>query len=251
MNQLLEKIIALQQANDALADAEARLGGIPDWMRELHDEYSVRKAEIDAHSEAAEEAARERREAEAEISDIQTKLQRYQEQINQVTTQREYGALLHEIDAAKARIQELEEAGIDSMERREEALKSLEVKEEEFSDLDERYQAELAKWEAEKPAVAKVAAEKKKEIEALRESIRRGPLSQYDRIAKRHDGAALAPVLPLKTTRRRGPQMWHCGGCNFNVRPQVLVAIQSTESLQLCDSCKKILYLPAEEEEEG
>ena len=247
MKQLLENIIALQKANDALAEANARLSGIPDWMSELHDEHSVQKQEIDALSEVAEAAASERRAAEAEIADTQERLLRYQEQINQVTTQREYGALLHEIDTAKSRITELEDLGLASMESRDQALQDLETKREEFSDLDQRYSTELAKWEAQKPSVAKQVKRLNKEIAELRSQVRRPFLTQYDRIAQRLGGSALAPILKL-ATNRKGPQIWHCGGCNFNVRPQVVVSVQNNDSLSLCDSCKRILYIPPPEE---
>jgi uncharacterized protein len=247
MNQLLEQIIALQKANDSLAEANARLSGIPDWMKELHEEHSIQKREIEALSQAADDAASERRAAEAEIADTQEKLQRYQEQINQVTTQREYGALLHEIDTAKSRITELEELGISSMELRDQALEALETKRQEFSELDQRYGTELAKWEAEKPSVADQVTKLEREIKELRSQIRRPFITQYDRIAQRLGGAALAPILKLETNRK-GPQIWHCGGCNFNVRPQVVVSVQNSDALSLCDSCKRILYLPPPEE---
>ncbi|MCB1053992.1 MAG: hypothetical protein KDD11_00590 [Acidobacteria bacterium] len=247
MTQLLEKIRALQSAVDGLTEAEARLSGIPDWMRELHEEHAARKAEITALEEVAEQATRERREAEAEIAEIQAKLQRYQTQINQVTTQREYGALLQEIDTAKARITEVEELGLACMARRDEAEAAIQEQREAFQDLDQRYSEELAKWEAEKPSVASQAEELRKRIAELRGEIPRGYLSQYDRVAARHNGDALAPIRELDNLRK-GPRSWHCGSCNFNVRPQVLVEVSRKESLLLCDSCKRILYVPEEEE---
>ncbi|MCB1035708.1 MAG: hypothetical protein KDD47_17945 [Acidobacteria bacterium] len=249
MNQLLERILALQEANDALADAEQRLSGIPDWMKELHEEHASRKAEIDNLEAVIEATLLERRAAEGEIAEIQSKMKRYQEQINQVTTQREYGALLHEIDTAKARITELEEAGISSMERREAAQGELEGLRSDFQDLDQRYSAELAKWEAEKPSVAQQVAELKRQVEELRGSIKRPYLVLYDRIAERNAGSALAPIRLLETNRK-GPRVWHCGGCNYNVRPQVVVQVRSGGSLSQCDSCKRVLYIPDSEEQE-
>lgn len=250
MSQLLDRIVALQGAVDELAQAQDRLAGIPDWMRELHDEHSSRKAEIDALEEVAEEAARERRAAEGEIEEDQAKLLRYQTQINQVTTQREYGALLQEIDAAKRRITELEEQGLASLERREKALEDLEEQREQFQELDNRYTTELAKWEAEKPEVQAQAQSLEKQIEELRQEIPRPYLVQYDRVAARLGGDALAPIQQLDTNRK-GPQLWHCGSCNFNVRPQVVVEVRRSNTLMLCDSCKRILYVPPEVEEEA
>ncbi|MCH9650893.1 MAG: hypothetical protein K0U98_21905 [Deltaproteobacteria bacterium] len=248
MTQLLERAIALQKANDDLAEANERLHGIPDWMAELHEEHSVQKKEIDSLSEQAEAEAQARREAETEIEEIQEKLHRYQTQINQVTTQREYGALLQEIDTAKGRVTELEELGITCMERREVALQELEEKKAAFSDLDQRYGTELAKWEAKKPSVARKVKSLTKAIEKLREEIPRQHLSLYDRIAKRHGGSALAPIRELQSNRK-GPRSWHCSGCNFNVRPQVVVGASAGDQLLHCDSCKRILFLEETEEE--
>lgn len=247
MTQLLEKIRALQSAVDELAEARARLSGIPDWMRELHEEHAARKAEITELEQAAEDAVRERREAEAEITEIQAKLLRYQAQINQVTTQREYGALLQEIDTAKARITEVEELAIACMARRDEAQAAIEIQREAFRELDERYSKELAKWEAEKPSVSSQAGILEERIAELRSAIPRGYLGQYDRVAARHNGDALAPIRELDNLRK-GPRRWHCGGCNFNVRPQVVVEASRNDSLLLCDSCKRILYVPEGEE---
>src|ERR1700753_2412763 len=61
MNPNLETVVELQQAIIQLREAEQRLHGIPDWMRELHEEHAVRKAEVDEIEQTVEDAARERR----------------------------------------------------------------------------------------------------------------------------------------------------------------------------------------------
>ena len=240
----LETIIELQDALERLRAAEHQLEGIPDWMRELHTEYRERKSEIEALESQAEEAAAERRAAEAEISDHQEKLKRYQKQINEVSTQREYGALLQEIDTAKSRVAELEEQAYAAMERIDEANKALEEQREAFKSLDERYQVELAKWEKEKPGIAAEAETLRGQVETLREQLPRHQLAYFERIFDRTDGQALAPIRKIE--RSRGATMWHCGACNYNVRPQVVVDIQDRGALIQCDSCKRILYVETE-----
>jgi predicted nucleic acid-binding Zn-ribbon protein len=37
--------------------------------------------------------------------------------------------------------------------------------------------------------------------------------------------------------------MWHCGACNYRVRPQSVVMVRNEGALQPCDSCQRILYL--------
>jgi len=128
MNPHLETIVELQSDISQLKEADARLHGIPDWMRELHEEHVKRKAEIDALEQAAEEAARERRSAEAVTQDAQEKLKKYQQQINKVSTQREYGALLQEIDTVKNQISASEEQALSALERHDKAQEELKEK---------------------------------------------------------------------------------------------------------------------------
>src|SRR6185295_4936678 len=117
MNQNLETVVELQRSLTQLREAEARLNGIPDWMTELHREHVAQQTEIDALEATAEGAARDRRSAEAAVADAQEKLKKYQQQINKVSTQREYGALLQEIDTTKAEIASSEEKALSAIER--------------------------------------------------------------------------------------------------------------------------------------
>ncbi|HTQ80382.1 MAG TPA: C4-type zinc ribbon domain-containing protein [Thermoanaerobaculia bacterium] len=243
MSQYLETIVELQDASTQLAEARERLSGIPDWMRELHDEHVVKSAEIQGLEQAAETLGRDRRAAEGAITDAQEKLKKYQQQINKVSTQREYGALLQEIDGAKAQITACEEQAFSSLERLEQTQRDLAAQRESFRELDQRYAAELARWEAEKPEVAARVAELEARIEALKGKLPRPLFSQFQRIRERHGGTALAPVRLLERPGK-GPREWHCGVCNYRVRPQVVVEIGNSPDLVQCDSCKRILYLP-------
>lgn len=239
----LDLITQLQKAHDRLRDARQRLGGVPDWMRELHEEHSGRKAAIDTLTAAVEQARLERRNAESEVDEHQEKLKKYQKQINEVQNQREYGALLQEIDTVKREIKETEERGFAAMERRENAEKALEEARRSFEELDQRYSLELTKWEAEKPEVEREAAALEAEIAELRKELPRPYTALFDRIYHRYGGNALAAVRVMDRTGR-GPIVYHCEACNFRVRPQVVVEIKDRGSLVQCDSCKRILYTP-------
>lgn len=242
MSHNLDTIVELQETLNRLVDARARLSGIPDWMQELHDEHSAERAAIEELENAAEEAVHERKEAEAAIADAQEKLQRYQQQINTVTTQREYGALLQEIDHVKQAIRAGEEQGLTALERQDEARRAAEEKRQAFAELDQRYGAELARWEQEKPAVAAEVEQLEQRAAALREAVPRPQLVLFERLLERSGGRALAPVRLLETPGR-GPQVWHCGACNYRVRPQAVVEIRNHGKLVQCDSCKRILYV--------
>lgn len=241
MAEHLSTIVELQRALNELEAAEELLGGIPDWMQELHDEHSQQRAVIDSLMAGVEEARRARKSAENEINDLRVKVKHFQEQISLVRNQREYGALLHEIDAAKQQISAFEEQAITALESQEEANGRLAEEQEGFKDLDARYTTELQKWEAQKPEVARQVEALRQRIEVLRERVPASILRQFDRIREHRQGQGLASVHTV--ARGKGPPIWHCGACNYRVRPQAVVAIQTRGSIELCDSCKRILHI--------
>ena len=241
MSGYLDAIVTLQQTLNELSAANQRLSSIPDWMKELHEEHSEQKARIDAVVAEAEAAEQERREAEGALADAEEKQKRYQEQLGRVSTQREYGALLKEIDTTKSQATSSEQAAIEAAERKEESDAKLEELRAAFRDLDERYNAELKKWESEKPAVADAVTRLSARTEELRTTVPRNYLVLFDRIFERGNGAALARIQKFKVAR--GNAMWHCEVCSYNVRPQVVVEIRDQGTLNQCDSCKRILYL--------
>lgn len=247
MSGQLQSIVALQGALDELTAAQARIAGIPDWMKELHDEHQAKTAQIEGVAASAEEARTKRRAAEAALADAQAKLEHFQGQISRVTTQREYGALLKEIDTVKEQIAGFERVAFDCIEAFDAAQAELDTLRDGFRALDERYKAELAKWEEEKPAVAATIAALEERVGRLREAIDLPNLRLFERLYERNGGQALAPLVMIASPRNTNRE-WRCGACNYRVRPQVVVEIRNHGKVIACDCGRRILYLVEEVE---
>ena len=239
----LRTIVRLQAALDALRRAEKQLSGVPEWMEELHGQHSARLAEIAAVGEAAEAATHDRRKAEAAIQDATEKLKHYQQQISLVRTQREYSALLTEIDTVKSSIKGLEEQALAGMEGYEQAQARLVEERNAFAELDSRYQEALARWQSERPAVEQQAETLRAEVSQLRAELPRGVLTNFERVYERRAGDAVAP---LRKSAGGGGSIYHCGGCNYRVRLQVVGEIRNRGSLVQCDGCRRFLYVAEE-----
>ncbi|MGH9379891.1 MAG: zinc ribbon domain-containing protein [Thermoanaerobaculia bacterium] len=247
MSGTLATVVRLHQATNLLRETEARLADVPEWMRELHAEHEERKGEIDALEAETEEAGRLHRAAQAQAADGEVLLKRYQEQIGAVRTQREYSALLQEIDTAKELIRQAEAAAAGATERESEATRRLEEARAAFTDLASRYDEALAKWEEEKPTAQAEAERLQGEIETLRERVTPQVLGVYDRIGERYGETPLATVRRVE--RPRGASIYSCSACNYRVRPQAVVTLQRLTAEQpqggelvLCDGCRRILY---------
>lgn len=247
MNQNLQHILELQTTLTQLREAEKRLHGIPDWMRELHVEHTTRKAEIETTEAASAEAARQRRAAEGVVQDAQEKLKKYQQQINKVSTQREYGALLQEIDTVKGQISSQEEAALSALDSSEKAEKELESLRESFREIEERYKTEMERWEDEKPGVARQVETLRSHVGEIKQRLPRNIVAQFERVLEKYPANAVAPVRLIERPGRTQRE-WSCSACNYRVRPQTVVEIRNGETLVQCDSCKRILFYEEAEE---
>jgi len=246
MARQLDTVVALQQALDQLQVLDESLAGVPPEMRELHAEYSERKAEIDVLVATIAEAEAAKRAAEVGMQDCEVKRAHFQDQVNRVKTQREYSAILQEIDLVTAQSRELEEQTLVAMESQEEAETAVAELRGAFESLDAQYAEAAAQWELDKPGVAQQAESTRAHIAELREEIPASSRLLFERVRERSKGATLAEVMAVD--RSAGPNSWHCGACHYNVRPQSVVDILTHGKLILCDSCKRILFISESED---
>jgi len=240
MTDLVSRLRQFDRTLAELRRASTLLAGVPDSMRALHDEHTAARAALEALEAAAEAAALDRRTAEAAIADAQEKLKHFQQQVSRVRNQREYGAILSEIDQAKTQLRSLEEAALAALDKAETTVRELETRREGFAELATRYDAEMVAWEAEKPSVAAEVARLEAAANELRGGLPKPVVVQFVRIVERYSGVAMAEV---KRAERPGQSaIWHCGVCNFQIRPQVALEIRLRGAIVQCDGCRRFLY---------
>jgi predicted nucleic acid-binding Zn-ribbon protein len=239
MTDALAQLIRLTQSMRQLAADSALLAGVPDGMRALHEEYERERAALERLAADSESAALERRRAEGAIADAQEKLKHFQQQVGRVRNQREYGALLTEIDNAKQSAKALEESALGALERAEDLARELGGRRAAFAELEARYREEHAKWEAEKPQVAERAADRKAEVDELQRDLPRPVVGHLNRIFERYRGDVLAVLRRVERTG--GAAIWHCSSCNYQIRPQVAVEIRTRGAIVQCEGCKRFL----------
>ncbi len=232
-------MVELQSVLEQLDDARRRLSGVPESMQELHEQYTEKKALIDECDERVAQAEQERRAAEGSAAEAREKASHYQQQISQVTTQREYGALLSEIDGAKTKASEFEDVAIAALEEIESANSQKAEVQQEFEAIDGQYQVEMQKWEEEKPQVAEQIDRLEAEADVLRAKLPKPLLLAYQRLYDRHQGKPLAKIEPVE---RSGPSQWRCSACNYAIRPQVVVQLRAANELVAC-GCGRQLYI--------
>jgi len=230
-------IIELQRIDAELRDASLVLEGIPRLVQDVDKRIqATTKLVADAKDKMAQNQ-KKRRDLENDVKDLKGQIGKYKRQLNEVKTNKEYTALLHEIEETQHKVDALEEAIIAEM------LAA--------DDVEEEIKAALHRQGAEEEILKRekvVLDEKLKETESLfaalsrdREAllprIPREQLRLYEAIAQKKGGTALSPVTGD-----------FCAMCHMRVRPQMLNEIRDKTKVILCEACGRILYCTAKPE---
>jgi uncharacterized protein len=230
MNSDLEKLIRLHHAESQLRHLDSELAEIPEQRRVLEERVSGERSRLDAARAALEDSRKARRQLESEVQDLEAKRSRYKTQLMEVKTNKEYTAMLHEIESVEREIRSREDRIIEEMERAEALDGDVASEEGAFRDVEHAARGERATLDARENQLGRERQKAGEERDAVASSIPEQPLLLYQRVAKLR-GTAVAEA-------RDGM----CQTCHVKVRPQLWVDLRRNEQLFQCPSCNRILY---------
>lgn len=231
---MLEALNALKAYQDVLiriAELDRLLNMVPEEVSNLETEWKAiqeRLTDLQTRKANLEEELKKRK---VELQDAGVKAEKYEKDLHQVTNNKEYHAVLKEIDTAKRTIHNLEE----DIEKRRTEISELESGIEECVALEKESKA---KYETAKEEWLNGQEENKKEFEekqALKAKysakVPKDLLRKFERISDRRNGVGLAMCVSSV-----------CQACNVRVRQVVVDRLRRFEKVITCESCKRILY---------
>jgi uncharacterized protein len=247
MASAIESLVELQRILDDLAATERTHAQPPDETMELAGRRDSLRQSLEESAASRAEVESARRLAESEAEDARGKLARYQEQIAQVATQREYGALLKESDTATEHISELETSILSAMTTIEEATTAEAALSEELETVEAQYDEQHAAWKKALPELTATLEGLQQRRDAIRATLSPAVLRLFERLRERHNGDPLAGVVRVERPGSANA-MWRCAVCNYSVRPQVVVQISTSAEIVTCDCGRqRIFYLDQSE----
>ena len=198
-----------------------RLDGL---LRSLEDEK-------EEHRRTIEELERERRKKEGELELENEKIKRSQLRLLEAKTNKEYQALLKEIEWTKEINSQREEDIINILEESDELKNS-------YESLMERAAKEKEEMEEEIAGVKEQMVQAEKDIAQWHETkadiikeLDPQLLQRYTILKQKRDGIAI--VLAKNEA---------CQGCYVNIPPQMYIEVQKNMEIILCPNCNRILY---------
>ncbi|MBK9154780.1 MAG: hypothetical protein IPM25_11290 [Chloracidobacterium sp.] len=234
----LEKLIELQQTDSNIRRLKQKLETAEARRAELEMEFERHASSIREVQGRRDALHAERADLERQIADNRTHLERAERNLKHSQNQREYETAMREIDAIQKQIAAFETQIVEKMEALESVEKELEERAEEINSIDAKRDEALGAFDKE------LAADR---AELERYSGGRNDVfvtlppqlaSVYDRLAQRsRDGIAVAEVVNGS-----------CSACFMSLRPQMQVEVKKGDAIITCESCTRILFVPAKPE---
>jgi hypothetical protein len=233
MHPAIPHLIELQRVDHQIALLRAELESFPKRLRDADATLAGARAEIATAKELLAKISAERKKFEFEAQEWKDRARKYRDQSGAVKTNDAYRALQHEITNAEAEVAKAEDRQLEVMMKAEEAERRVKLAEGRLKEAEQGLAAGRKTIEVEAGEIKKkleaANAEHEKVIAPVPEELR----DLYTRIAKRHNGTAMAQV--------RDDQ---CRGCGMRVLPHIVQELRSetSEEVYRCESCGLILY---------
>ncbi len=231
MKEQLDLLWELQKIDLTLQEIRKERERYPREMERLDEKQGIEKERVKQEREKIESLEKERRQKEGHLGLEQEKVKRAEGKMFEVKTNKEYQALLKEIEVIKESNSREEEEILRLMDEIEEVKKDLSKREKEMA-------ATLGKIDAEKGVIQTGISES--EVLWKRESARRESLSKqldsslfrlYSTLREKRQGIGMVAV-----------KRETCQGCFVNVPPQMFIEVQKNNALVRCPNCNRILY---------
>lgn len=226
----LELLLQLQKIDYDIGELERSKEYMPEMMGTLQNEIdSVKSTFEESEGELATLTAHFKTD-ELELNAMQEDLKRYQSQMMSIKTNKEYDALVHEIDALKTTISDKENLILANQERAEELSDSIESLKSNASQIGDNNAKQLVNLQGRIDTVADKVQEREHERQKIASQVARPTLSIYERVRRGKGSQVVVSV-------RKGA----CSGCFKTVPPQKLQEIKRSAKIIICDSCGRML----------
>ena len=227
----MEQLVRLQDIDTKLKDLDDLLGDLPSKVEELDAKEQLIKNELDENKQNLKILGTEINKKELDLNDSSIKIDRLKDQLYLVTNNKQYDALMVEIDHLKDGKSSLETEIIKLMEEKEKTIENIKNME---SNLEALSKDLIERKKKLKLAISD-SADQKSDLENMRakelEEIDNNILSIYDNVFQARDGIAVVPLVGSG-----------CGGCGAHVPPQKVTEIRAKSGIHRCDMCGRFLY---------
>jgi predicted nucleic acid-binding Zn-ribbon protein len=227
----LKRLLRIQDLALEIRRARAVAEGAPARIEEIEARFRERNAEYVAIQARHDELDKDQKTRTQSLTELEESRRKFTDQLMQVKNQREYAAVLKEIDAVKAHAAEHEDAVLKAMDELETLSSDLDGRASHIQEERAKVATEVADVEREAALASEEAAKAEADRTAIEVELPRDLVDAVRRVEEARAGIFLA---------RAESQV--CQSCYVRIRPQVFQEIKMAARIHSCGNCRRFLY---------
>jgi predicted nucleic acid-binding Zn-ribbon protein len=243
MGKLLESLLELQRVERDLAHVRRKLKTRSNAVAVQTGRVVGLEEELEALGARVVERRKDADRMDLDLKSREEQAQKLRGSLNTAKTNKEYAAVLTQLNTLKADNAKIEENAlrvmqdVDALRAKQEEKKAEIAREQErLEEIKKTNQEEMARLNA-------MLEDLQQKREAAAAVIPPRELAAFDRIAQNYGGEAMAPI---EVHGNRPPYQYVCGGCYMSLTAEHANALKVRDEVRTCDSCGRILYLVPE-----
>ena len=227
----IQYLIELQKIDSQLAEIEELLGDLPKKVTELKNKEVSLTSDFERGKARLKEIALVQHKTEMNLAEFKEKIDKLKDQLFLVTNNKQYDALMLEIDHLKEGLDRNETTELELLEEKDQLAEQVKSQEQSLESLSKDLSSKRVNLEQ---ALAASSSEKK-DLESRREETAKdlsaSVLARYNRILSARKGLA---VVSLEGRS--------CGGCGAALPPQLVAEVKTLMTIQNCSICTRFLF---------
>ena len=243
MGPVLSGLIKLQSVENRLRAAKAKLARCRRNVIIQENQVRNLKSAIDAKKEEIQLTKVQSDRLELELKTKDEQIAKLRASLNTARTNKEYAAVLTQLNTTKADNSKIETQIL-------ELLKDIEADEAECEDIRKQVEEQKQELEKTRKESEELAVKYEAEIEEIQaewdqvaQTVPKGPLEVFKRVAETFDGQAVAVI-----EQQEGKTgAYTCGGCFMGTTAESVNLLMTKDDIIRCSNCTRILVLSSEE----
>jgi hypothetical protein len=234
----IDTLVKVQQIEIEAGELKAYLKKVPARISSLEQQLEEFIRGVEDDEAAIEDLNKQYRVLEGDVQLNLSKIQKSQEKLRSVKTNKEYQSSLKEIDDVKNVNSKLEDEMLELLEKIETAEKAIKERKQHYKEIVDESKREKQSIERDAEQREENLVELESKHVAIAAELNTGLLKIFSQVkAKQGDLVAIVAVQDAV-----------CQGCNMNIPPQVYNELQRCDSLRYCPSCFRIIYWQDQDE---
>jgi uncharacterized protein len=224
-------LIRLQECDSQLIKLSAKKKILPETIEKLDKEFGSFEEGIKKSKIKYDELKSRHAENESKIKKINEGIVKTKERMLEVKNNKEYQAMLKEIETAESSRGKIETEIISLLEELDKLSALVKKDDEILKQGRSKYEQERKAIEDDLNAIDADAADMEQKRVDLQKNVPEELLVRYERVKKRNKGIGVTSVWKSV-----------CNGCHMNIPPQLYNELQRSEELLSCPNCNRIMY---------